>query len=570
MSSLGSSAYPSNNRRLWLETAIVAVAGLLLFTIGIWDQEFIGFEVRFALFAKEMIAYGPSVFPTSYGEPYPDYPSTSTLLVWLLATLNGQLTKFWAMLPTAIASAATLALTYRLLRDISRRWALLAICFELATVTFLAHARSISLDQMLTAVTLASFYLIYRADTQYPFAPPWPYWLGIWLLITLGFALRGPLGIVIPAGVVNAYLWASALHRKHMPWRLLCLFNISALLWFCLCTAALLYAAGLQGGETFVPEVVSSEIIGRMAGADDDYAAFYFVSSIGNYALSYLPAVLVIVIIAATIIRKKTRDTEMTAVPVLPLAFALWTVIVLVGLSIPQAHKARYILPITPALAALASYPFINDNSHALALLRTTMRATLAAVPGIALLLLFALYYYGKDLTIDLHLHYAWLTTILVIGQLIAIASLFRRRWRPQRDELIFIVTALAFWAVQAWLWEPVKIQRSASRNFVQRAEQQRLQQPAPLVLYRFGKDSLANIYKLYADVHLMPEFAYEPQELGEIAEPCYLVVSDEYARTLRANGAPLPEPLVKGLFYGENYALYFLRDRYSNNITAR
>ncbi|MGB5180232.1 MAG: hypothetical protein WBP44_16065, partial [Gammaproteobacteria bacterium] len=44
---------------------------LLLFITGIWNQGYIGFETRFALFAREMFADGPGWFPTSYGQPYP-------------------------------------------------------------------------------------------------------------------------------------------------------------------------------------------------------------------------------------------------------------------------------------------------------------------------------------------------------------------------------------------------------------------------------------------------------------------------------------------------------------------
>ena len=34
-----------------------------------------------------------------------------------------------------------------------------------------------------------------------------------------------------------------------------------------------------------------------------------------------------------------------------------WTLIVIAGLSVPDARKVRYLLPIVPAIAALAAYP---------------------------------------------------------------------------------------------------------------------------------------------------------------------------------------------------------------------
>jgi len=86
------------------DSLIVAAAGLLLFTLGIWHQPFIDFETRFALFAQEMWRHGPGWFPTTYGEPYPDYPVTSTLLIWLAAHVFGGVTKLAAVLPTALAA----------------------------------------------------------------------------------------------------------------------------------------------------------------------------------------------------------------------------------------------------------------------------------------------------------------------------------------------------------------------------------------------------------------------------------------------------------------------------------
>jgi hypothetical protein len=41
-------------------TLSAGVVCLLLFIAGTWDQGYIGFETRFALFAREMFANGPS------------------------------------------------------------------------------------------------------------------------------------------------------------------------------------------------------------------------------------------------------------------------------------------------------------------------------------------------------------------------------------------------------------------------------------------------------------------------------------------------------------------------------
>src|SRR6185436_1902448 len=160
------------------------------------------FETRFALFAQEMWRYGPGWFPTTYGEPYPDYPVTSTLLIWLAAHVFGGVTRLAAVLPTALAATWTLVLTYRLLASYSRVWGILAVCFALLCVTFLAEARSISLDIFVTAIATTAFYVTHMLAAQNHRR-----WLAaIALCLFAGFAFRGPIGVVIPAAVAASHL----------------------------------------------------------------------------------------------------------------------------------------------------------------------------------------------------------------------------------------------------------------------------------------------------------------------------------------------------------------------------
>ncbi len=68
----------------------LGLIALLLFLAGVYQQAAIGFDSRFVLFAQEMLRHGPGFFPTTYGEPYPDYSAFSTLLVWLFALPFGR------------------------------------------------------------------------------------------------------------------------------------------------------------------------------------------------------------------------------------------------------------------------------------------------------------------------------------------------------------------------------------------------------------------------------------------------------------------------------------------------
>lgn len=143
------------------------IAGLLafvLFIAGVYGQAPIGFDSRFVLFAQEMLRHGPSVFPTTYGEPYADYSALSTLFIWLLSLPFGTVNSLTAWLPSAVAGAVIVTLMYRLLAPSSVRWAIVSIALLMLTSTFITETRAVSQDLMLAAVAFSVFYLGYAHD----------------------------------------------------------------------------------------------------------------------------------------------------------------------------------------------------------------------------------------------------------------------------------------------------------------------------------------------------------------------------------------------------------------------
>src|SRR5690606_6719814 len=143
---------PIRRQSLWL-----GLLALGLFSAGVYQQAAIGFDSRFVLFAEEMLRHGPSVFPTTYGQPYADYSALSTLFIWVLSLPFGQVNSLSAWLPSAIAGAVIVTLMYRLLAPYSPRWALLSIALMLLTNTFVTETRAVSQDLMLAAVAFAVF-----------------------------------------------------------------------------------------------------------------------------------------------------------------------------------------------------------------------------------------------------------------------------------------------------------------------------------------------------------------------------------------------------------------------------
>src|SRR3990167_6203470 len=142
-------------------------ASLFLFTCGLSHHEFTQFETRFAYFAQEIARHGMHFFPMLYGKPYPDYPATYPILMYVSSLIFGKITLFSTIWPSAINAAGTVVLTYRLgaLQKIS--WGITAVLFELATFYFLMTARSLSLDQFVLLATTLSFYLVYAGHFQH-------------------------------------------------------------------------------------------------------------------------------------------------------------------------------------------------------------------------------------------------------------------------------------------------------------------------------------------------------------------------------------------------------------------
>lgn len=506
----------ANPRR---ESLYVGLLGLLLFTAGLWHQPFVEFEARFALFAQEMWRHGLSIFPTAYGEPYPDYPATSTILIWLSSLPFGAVTKLSAVLPTAISAALTLMFTYRLLTRFSRMWALLTIGFEVLTVTFLAEARSISLDQILATITLLSFYLAYTAVQNNQNARL--AWLP--LLLVFGFLIRGPLGVVIPAAVVCSYYLLSA------QWKRLVTFGLSAALILLVCWIVLLSLAEYLYNSEFAHDVVHMQVAGRLNEADAPGVFYYFTSSFGNYALAYPVAVLVVILLAIfqrELFRRPFGDDSRS----LLIFFMGWILIVVAGLSIPHAKKARYLLPIVPAIAAIAAYPLITfvdaNRSRTLKYLGFVIEKLLLVLPTLALIGMWIATRHTPKNSDPLHLPQVFISALLAAYQVIAIVV----QWRGKQEYKIFgalLAAVLAVWTLNLLVAEPVALQLHDSRKFVQQVEAMRVQNPGKVVFFRVGKDAAAIKYMVNVDYDLKPLFLNEADELKTLHGTAYLIVED-------------------------------------------
>lgn len=528
---------PLLNPTIRLQSLGLGLLALVLFIAGNWHQAIIGFDSRFVVFAQEMLRHGPSFFPTTYGQPYADYLATSTLLTWLLSLPLGEVTSLTAWLPSAVASACIVVLVYRLTAPYSQRWGVLSIAMLLLSSTFISETRAVSLDQMLAAVTLAVFYLGYAHD--HFSAAKRLHW--VFALLMLGFAIRGPIGLVIPTGVLCSY------YLINRQWRQLFSFGLLALALLAACIGLLLLLAKLSGGEDFLHEVIRMQFLGRMDGSEGSSGVlYYFTSSLGNYALAYPVALLVLLAVMSG--GRRAADPALKLVLYCAAAGAL----VMLGLSVPQAKKARYILPMLPMAAIIAAYPFQVAQGRLFSGLRSLMLVLWTLLPALLAGGLIAARRRYPELLADLGLMFG----LLAVLQGLAVLALFKARLRAVGPAFVAVA---AVWTTYISVVEPLERSLYDTRTFTLAAKEQILQQPAPLVLHALGKDAKAIKFMVNFNCDKVPLFTQLPVELQPIQAPAWLVMSQEDFQNLTDPRLRLLTPTLTGAFDKTPYVLLHL-----------
>ena len=533
--------------RLRLESLALCLLAVPLFTLGLWEQPFIGFDGRFALFAQEMFRHGASAFPTSYGQPYPDYPATSTLFINVFAHLFGEVNRLATVIPTALASAAIVGLLYRLLASHSRRWALLAVLVLLLTNGFLAKARSICLDQFVTLAALACFYLLWSADQR---GLPRRRAL-VFLCLAAGFAVRGPLGLIEPCGVVCVYWLLQGDWRRSLGYGL-----VGALL-LALCGAVLFGLAWHTGGMPFVEDVIRMQVSGRLDDTDGAGYPWWYFLQLGLYR--YAPA-FPLALLALPTLRRQWHLRQQQVESRLLVQLAGFAVLIVVALSIPTFKKPYYILPAIPACAALGAWVLLQGQG-VLAWVRRLFLPLLVLFPVVLGVLVKLqqpkLQAAGWWPPLDLRL----LLGGFGILALFALLAAWRERGAFQLG-MPLAAAALAQWLLVVLALDPMQALRYDTRAFVTRLESLRQGEPGQLVFFGLGQDTKAFRYLMNLDYDVpMPVFidVGQPGQLAQVARPAYVLLDADSQAALASTPLAGRQPVLDGRFNDNRWQAYYL-----------
>jgi 4-amino-4-deoxy-L-arabinose transferase-like glycosyltransferase len=536
-----------------MESLGIFVIALLLFTLGIWDQQPQGFDGRWAVFMQEMFRHGASLFPTTYGEPYPDYPGTATYLSYLFARLFGAPNDLANVMPTALASAGVMALIYRLLVPSGRAWALLTVLLTALTAQLLEKSRSVCLDQMVSLLCLGAFYLLHTGERmgsrlrQYAVFP----------LFVVAFAIRGPLGLIEVCGVACVY-WALGPVRTRQErigvLKKVIAHGVIGLILLAGCWWLLLKLARISGGEAFVDDVLRMQFAGRL---DESGEAFYFYFKLSLYR--YFP---VVPLALATMIalRHKWSMRNEDADVQLMLRLAACGLMILVGLSVPHFKRAYYIVPMVPMFAAVAAYGLLQAQGWLLRV-RRGYEWLVAVLPVLGIVVVFVCRHlwhkhgYWPDVSVPA------LVGVLIVLQLAAVIA-----WRRlqgslgQRLVVLSLIALVTQWLVLVVVVEPAKDLQYDTKNFVGAVEKLRADTPGTLVFVDLAKDTWAIRYIMNLDHDEKPLFIgrNEPLLVDTLPRPAWVIV--ERKQTALLSGTPLEHmaPVFNGRL-NDNPLLVFL-----------
>jgi 4-amino-4-deoxy-L-arabinose transferase-like glycosyltransferase len=513
-------AVPPDLRLQRLAPWLIGVGGLLLFILGLDHRDFIHLEARFALFAQTMFREGTGFFPTLYGEPYPDYPATGTLLIDLVSLLTGRVTTVTAVLPTATAAALTMVFTYLIGSLHAPRWGLYAVLFELCTYQYLATARSVSLDPFVAMATTGCFYAAYSAALL---DRPWRVSL-IPLGWAFGFLMRGPIGLIIPAAVVAVFY---LLERR---WTRFISMSALALGLLALCMVGLLAAARAQGGPGFADQVLRFEALGRVAAGTLEHPPVYSyaVNALAAFALSFPVAVALVAFGFRALIRPATNEWRLLR------HLGAWTLTVMAGLSIPAKQEIRYLIPVVPAVALMAAALLVVTPPHALLQqLRKVVLRLLLLMPWLGLVLIAAgLTVPSLQTLVPDNARPGAAAAILVVIAMLTLALRSRLRDDGERDLATVALSVAAFVAVTLLIVEPIAVDLNRVGTF---ADAVRLHRTAggPVAFYKIGPDAADVKFMAALDDVVRPHFVRAAEEVGTLPVDVVIIANRDDFDTL-------------------------------------
>lgn len=467
--------------------AVLLLAAVLFFwQLGghdLWAPD----EPYFAEGAREMVVDGEWSVPHVNGQVTTDKPP---LFFWLIALVSlpfGEVTSWTARLPSALAGFVTVVLTLRLGRRLAGpRTAALAGFMLCSAYLFWEKARWSQTDAVLCCliwIALTAFEAFRSDDATGRRAG-----LLFWLALALAVLVKGPVGMLLPLGIVLVTLGLDGelVHlRRFAP--------VSGPLVFALVVGAWMFLAQ-TGGEYSVWGALQEHFIDRgIHGLHHKQPPWYYLESLPPNLLPWtglLPGALVLAF------RRRSSSDR----------FLLVTVLFVVAFfTVSTEKRGLYVLPAFPALALLmaglvaAVCRWSEPKTPAVEIDRRWVTVGTGVVGG--LLVVAGLV---APLARD-HVEHLSLGMTLGIGTLLVLGGAAVVYLAVRGNSLPTVWTlgacaAVAYLSIVTWVYprlEPIKSARPFSERLVEVTAASRAQ-GFPVVTY--GLSNLPEAFAFYTD----------------------------------------------------------------------
>ena len=335
----------------WAFALLFFGVALLSFLLFNFDRELIRLECRFVVFVRELSAGAhPGLFPSLYGEHYADYPSTYSLLSFGLSKLFGSVCAFTLVLPVAVSIAASIAVTFLIGAEQSKKLGIIAALLLFCTYGFINGGRSIAMDAFVCLGATCAFRFAQLSSLRSGIWSAVHFTLGL-CAIAFAFSFRGPIGAVVASAAFISWSLGA------LEWRKAFFAALACGILFAMLTTGLFAMAWLEGGHKLLSGVLDSQIGGRLSGSGKPFY-LYFTNGLAEFAVAF-PLALAALFFARGGIWRKGRGADLELFG----RFILWGLIVVLGMTVPSTRHLRYILPAIPAFALAAACLWTSPES---------------------------------------------------------------------------------------------------------------------------------------------------------------------------------------------------------------
>ena len=541
------------DRPLFPLTLFLAVLAAYIWATPLRDL--FGLEARNALFTKNMISDGPGLIPMLMGTPYADYPPLYFWLSWLFSLPAGRVTPLSAVLPSALAAAAMVAVTFMLARKISAQTALIAALALATCPDYWLKAGRATIDMLLALwVSLAVFLLYLRYRRPAAIAGVVAETTAL-VMMLLAFFTKGPVGLALPVGI-----WATFLicERK---WRSLLSFAMKSLLLASACIGIELLVLWHAGGGELIRKVYEAQLASRLNDQANEPLFYYPFYLLFGAAPWWIPACLGFYLSGRRHGGNTARRTflsDLFSQEIMRLA-ACWFFFVLILFTAASTRHNRYLLPLFPALFLLIGrgIELFLVNSR---LLRRQRAAGFLnylfwlIIAGVTIMFLTAPLSYRPPVFFWL----VWSTCSLFVYELLS-----REATRNIRLPGLAMLCAGCIMAAEAMMIEPWISQQESGRVFVRDTEGM-IEKGIPVVLYKINPDGDGIKYALHSS---RPSeklfFVNSLKEINKIPSPFLLIAFNKAENELAMldHGKSI-QKIAQGLLHQDEITSWLFTDK--------